>query len=115
MARAALTGYAIKRTKNIHTLSRRRNSSVSAAHQKFILGHIEKHIKEIKELLEKNDKHYLTETGDLVILCLELIVEGKGSPNALLLKCFKRFEDKLTAPVKNRSNPGCPSVRRLHR
>jgi len=35
---------------------------------------IQHHAIEIKELHSKKDKHFVVETGDLVILCLELLL-----------------------------------------
>jgi len=56
---------------------------------------MKKHVEEIKGLLKKSDAHFVTETGDLLILCLEMIKETGRSPDAVLDKCYGRYRRKL--------------------
>src|SRR3989338_2240383 len=86
----------IKRLKGIHELSRRYNGRKRDAHNAKLLELIDKHAQEIRELCEKGDRHFLTETGDLAVLCFELLLENGEDPGAVLERCFKRYEDKLT-------------------
>ena len=86
----------LKRVKGIHVLSRRYNGPVSKTHIAKLLELVDKHAKEIRELYEKGDQHFLTETGDLAVLCLELLLENGADTDTVLRKCFKRYEDKLT-------------------
>ena len=50
---------------------------------------------EIEKLADKKDPHYLIETGDLLILCFELLLEAGVDIDEVVLKCFERYEKKL--------------------
>ena len=90
----------LARTKNIHELSRLYNKKLKNNHKKRLLELMKEHVEEITKLSNKNNRHYLTETGDLIILCFELLIENKVSINKVLLKCFKRYETKLPKLIK---------------
>lgn len=92
----------LERTKNIHELSRLYNKKLKNNHKKRLLELMREHIEEITKLSNKNNRHYLTETGDLIILCFELLLENNVSINKVLLKCFKRYETKLPKLIKER-------------
>jgi hypothetical protein len=92
----------LARIKNIHKLSRLYNKRLKNNHKKRLLELMREHIEEITKLSNKNNRHYLTETGDLVILCFELLLENNVSINKVLLKCFKRYETKLLKLIKER-------------
>lgn len=92
----------LARTKNIHELSRLYNKKLKNNHKKRLLELMREHIEEITKLSNKNNRHYLTETGDLIILCFELLLENNVSINKVLLKCFKRYETKLPKLIKER-------------
>jgi len=87
---------AIRRLKDIHRLSARFNKLVNFPHQKRLLELMRHHIDEIEELACSGDKHFLVETGDLAVLCLELLLEHRRAPDAVLEQCFGRYERKLT-------------------
>jgi len=83
---------ALESIKKIHNLS----SIVNAKdHREKLLHLAEKHIIEIRRLYSKNDPHADIETGDLAILCFELILESKKNPDEILQVCFDRYERKL--------------------
>ena len=90
----------LARTKNIHELSRLYNKKLKNNHKKRLLELMREHIEEITKLSNKNSRHYLTETGDLIILCFELLLENNVSINKVLLRCFKRYETKLPKLIK---------------
>jgi len=92
---------AAERIKNIHRLSVRCNASGKVSHRDKILSMIKAHAAEIEELSAAADRRHLIETGDLIILCCELILEAEESVDETLLKCFDRFESKLDSPAAN--------------
>lgn len=90
----------LARIESIHKLSRLYNKKLKNNHKKRLLGLMREHIDEITKLSNRNNKHYLTEIGDLIILCFELLLENNVSINKVLLKCFKRYETKLPKLIK---------------
>lgn len=90
---------ALKRLKDIHVLSQRVNKNVELSHQDKLLDMMRSHIDEIEMLFKKNDAHAIIETGDLLILCLELLVENNADCDQITQKCFERFESKLTSLI----------------
>jgi len=92
----SLTSYAHNELETIHGHSRRHNRRLKVNHAAALLKMMEKHVVEIKELHVQKSKHYLIETGDLMVLCLELIKEAKESPDLVLSKCYERFHKKLS-------------------
>ena len=67
----------------IHNLSKEYNESIGKEHVKALLELVEKHVHEIKDLYFSGDPHALVETGDLIVLCLELIRERGGREDAI--------------------------------
>ncbi len=94
----------IKRIKNIHELSKKYNSGLDKSHDSCLLGLMQEHIDQIKELKEKKDNHFLTETGDLIVLCFELLLENDISLNAKVNECLERFEKKISYLIKEKEN-----------
>lgn len=94
----------LERIKAIHQLSLDYNTRQSKQHSGKILELIRHHIAEIEELRNKGDKHYLIETGDLIILCFELLLDNDQSIDDVLLKCFERYENKLNNLLKASSH-----------
>ncbi|MBF0384486.1 MAG: hypothetical protein HQL27_01315 [Candidatus Omnitrophica bacterium] len=103
MPLAPLSKEAHLRVKAIHRLSREINGKTRTRHEKKLLELIRKHIDEIEKLWENKNKHFIIETGDLIVLCLELILENKASVNKVMLGCFARYEKKLSHLIKERS------------
>lgn len=90
-----LTKNALARLKHIHHLSKQYNGSSKEKHLQKLLALSEKHIDEILILRRKKDPHYIVETGDLLILCLEILIENKRDVHAVIEQCFSRYENKL--------------------
>lgn len=86
---------ALKRIKAIHQLSQRVNAMLGKPHQGRLLELMRKHIDEIEQLAAQQDPHYVIETGDLLILCFELLLEGGADIEEVSLTCFERYEKKL--------------------
>jgi phosphoribosyl-ATP pyrophosphohydrolase len=89
------TGYSISEILDIHALSVKRNAS-GCAHADKLMEMIKEHALEIEELLKAKDPHCCIETGDLAVLCLELLVEKGADPDKVMRNCYKRFRKKLT-------------------
>ena len=95
-----MTDYSKNELQAIHSSSRRLNRLVKKDHEQALLKMMQEHIKEIKARHAKGDEHYLIETGDLIVLCLELIKEAKASVDETLFKCYPRFHNKLQQLIK---------------
>lgn len=87
------TKKATERIKKIHRMSEKVNSAYN--HREKLLELAKKHILEIEQLYEENSSHADIETGDLAVLCFELILESKKDPDKILEVCFDRYEKKL--------------------
>lgn len=92
----SFTGYAKERIKEIHGLSKRYNGK-DKDHSRVLLDLVKKHADEIEELYAKNDEHFVIETGDLAVLCLELFMEHGREPDEIMDTCYRRYTDKLTS------------------
>ncbi|MCK5215495.1 MAG: hypothetical protein KAR05_09090 [Candidatus Omnitrophica bacterium] len=90
----------LNRIKTIHQMSEEFNARQSYSHQKRLLELMESHVEEIKELVEAKNDHFLVETGDLLILCLEMLFEHGQSIDEMMLLCFKRYEKKLSGLLR---------------
>jgi len=69
------------------------------------------HIGEIEELALRQDRHFLVETGDLAVLCLELLLEHGVSPDKIMGRCFGRYERKLNGLLLELKKKGKPDSR----
>ena len=92
--RKSFTTYSKQKIREIHALSAKYNGK-HADHSVKLLELAEKHAKEIKDLYTSKDKHFTTEVGDLVILCLELLIEHQKEPDKIMQVCYSRYEKKL--------------------
>lgn len=99
--RKSLTNYTNRELQVIHGNSKRLNRLVKKDHAQALLDMMRHHADEIKELHDQKDKHYLIETGDLIVLCLELIRQAKQDPDAILFQCYPRFHKKLSRLIKD--------------
>ncbi len=97
MPERVLGNSSLERIKSIHKLSRIYNRRFRISHEKQLLKLMKKHIEEIEQLSEQGKPHYLTETGDLIILCFEILLEKGISVDKTLFHCFERYEKKLSA------------------
>ncbi len=95
-----LSEIAIDRLKGIHGLSAQLNQQAGKDHQDKLLQLVRSHVDEIETLYAKKDAHAFIETGDLLVLCLELLVENQVDSNEIIAKCFDRYEKKLTSLLK---------------
>jgi putative component of toxin-antitoxin plasmid stabilization module len=100
----SLTNFARKELDAIHGYSTRYNKLLNKNHSLVLLELMAEHVDEIRQRHGKGDKHYLIETGDLLILCLELIKEAKCCPDVILSKCYGRYHKKLPMLIKNTSD-----------
>lgn len=100
MNKSVIGEVALERIKKIHQLSQQFNARVGKPHQKRLLELIRKHIDEIEGLVAEKDPHYLIETGDLLILCFELLLEGGADIDEVVEKCFGRYERKLNELIQ---------------
>lgn len=96
MDRHVIYAQALERIKKIHQLSTRVNGGSGARHQQRLLELMRDHVAEIQDLVTAQNDHYLVETGDLLILCFELLLEGQADIDAVIEKCFGRYERKLS-------------------
>ena len=97
---------ALKRIRGIHARSKEFNKRVGMPHQERLLDLMRKHIDEIETLARAGDPHYLVETGDLLILCYELLLESGASIDEVTLKCFERYEKKLKQLIEGLGDEG---------
>jgi len=93
--RKSLTLFAKKELETIHDYSAHYNKLLRKNHSQVLLDLMVEHIDEIRQRHGNSDKHYLIETGDLLILCLELIKESKSCPDDILSRCYDRYHKKL--------------------
>lgn len=89
------TKKAINKLSAISDKSRELNVKSEKKHNAILLDFIREHADEVSRLYLKGDKHFLVETGDLIVLCLELLIENGKDPDEILNLCFKRFNRKL--------------------
>ena len=92
--------FAQKELQVIFRYSKHLNQLSKKKHAEELLEMMTEHVQEIRERYQKKDAHYLTETGDLLILCFALLREAKVSPDAILSKCYKRYRKKLPQLIK---------------
>jgi phosphoribosyl-ATP pyrophosphohydrolase len=103
----SLTPYAKKELQVIYGKSKRLNRLFKKDHARVLLEMMEEHVQEIQERHGKGDKHYLIETGDLIVLCLELIKHAKQPPDTVLFKCYPRFHNKISQLIKDVKSRPC--------
>jgi hypothetical protein len=92
----SITPAAMTEIKGIHALSAEYNAMAGRSHYGTLFSLVKKHAAEIKELYSGGDPHFVVETGDLLILCLELIIEAGASPDRVMAKCYGRYRKKLS-------------------
>ena len=100
MEKEAISQNALERIRGIHQLSQKFNETTGKPHQDCLLELMRKHVDEIEELSAQKDPHRFIETGDLLILCFELLLEGGSDIDGVTYKCFERYERKLTSLIK---------------
>ncbi|MBU1085889.1 MAG: hypothetical protein KKD05_00035 [Candidatus Omnitrophica bacterium] len=101
----SITSFAKQKIKSIHLLSQELNTLEKKEHMQVLLELMREHVQEIKELYQQKDKHYITETGDLLILCLEILKESDQDYDQIMNRCYERYINKisvLTNEFKNK-------------
>ena len=96
MSSAVIHSRALSRIKHIHKLSQRYNAHLHQEHTPKLIDLIQEHSKEIRELHTRNDPHCITETGDLIMLCFELLIDMSASVDEVMNHCFERYDTKLS-------------------
>ncbi len=99
-----ITSSALKRLEGIHQLSKRYNGPSRQKHLRKLLSLVKEHSREIDMLFCKKDSHYLIETGDLLVLCLEILLEEKRNIHQAAEQCFGRYEKKLKTLIVQNGN-----------
>ncbi len=99
-----LTASARRRVREIHALSVRCNGSARRPHLRKLLSLLDEHAQEIAVLLKKSDPHGIIETGDLFVLCLEIMLECGKSPDEIVELCLGRYERKLNRLLRERKH-----------
>ena len=97
------TSFAQRQIEKIHKKSKRYNKLIKKRHSDVLLELMEKHISEICILHKEKDDHYIVETGDLFILCLELIKEAGKSLDAFFTTSIARYHKKLSSLMKTQN------------
>lgn len=105
----SLTDHARENIRDIHGLSFEYNGS-GKDHSEALLDLAKKHIREIEELYENGDSHFTVEVGDLIILCMEMIIEQGRDPDDILDLCYGRYKGKLNSLIAERGK-GASTVR----
>jgi len=105
MAAASLTVTARTEIRAIHKLSQRLNAARGKAHTDVLLELVREHAAEITELFSKNNSHYVVETGDLLILCLEILIEAGEDADEILATCYGRYHKKLNRLLAEQTGP----------
>lgn len=100
MDEPVLTSQARQRLGQIHALSSRLNALEGRAHRQRLMELVRHHVQEIDELAQGQDPHHIVETGDLLILCFELLLESGADIDAVAHRCFERYDKKLTGLIQ---------------
>ena len=88
-----------KRIKEIMELSKKIGNNSGK-----IIEMMQHHTSEIKELYNGKDKHFAVETGDLIILAVQLLMMEGYSAKEIMDKCYDRFDKKLNGLLKKKEN-----------
>lgn len=99
--RRSFTKYSRESIKRIHALSSEYNGR-GGKHAEKLLSLVREHAREITSLHASGDGHFVTETGDLLILCLELILDKGEDPDAVIELCYSRYHSKLKGLIGRR-------------
>ena len=92
----SITPFAKEKIKLIHSLSQGLNKLREKEHAQVLLELINSHAKEITDLYKQKDKHYIIETGDLLILCFELLQESGQDFDQIIQRCYQRYINKIS-------------------
>jgi len=68
-----------------------------------IIDMMQHHTEEIRELHQKQDKHFAVETGDLIVLCIQLLMMEGYSTKTIMETCYDRFDKKLNKLIMQKN------------
>jgi len=68
-----------------------------------IIEMMQHHTSEIKTLHNNKDKHFAVETGDLIILSIQLLMMEGYSTEEIMNNCYERFDKKLNELLINKN------------
>ncbi|MDD5746010.1 MAG: hypothetical protein PHO30_01975 [Candidatus Omnitrophica bacterium] len=103
----SFTRYAGKQLAAIQRLSQEYNGKLGKDHNQVLLELIRHHSDEITDLQRRSNGHYIIETGDLLVLCCELIREAGASLDEIMDNCYRRYYAKLNSLIAAQNkNPG---------
>lgn len=60
-----------------------------------LISMMQEHTFEIKDLFDKKDKHFAVETGDLIMLAMQLLMVEGYDINEVMNRCYERFDKKF--------------------
>ena len=69
-----------------------------------IIEMMQHHTSEIKELHSNKHKHFAIETGDLIILAIQLLIMEGYSTEEIMNTCYGRFDKKLNQLLEKNVN-----------
>ncbi|MCP4650818.1 MAG: hypothetical protein GY853_12180 [PVC group bacterium] len=95
-----LSDFAKEQIRTIHAKSQELNQSRGKDHNQVLFKLVHEHAEEIQQLHAESNPHYIIETGDLLILCLELIKEAGANSDEVMAECYKRYHKKLDFLLK---------------
>jgi len=67
-----------------------------------IIEMMQHHTSEIKELYNEKNKHFAVETGDLIILAVQLLMMEGYSTKEIMDKCYGRFDKRLNELIEKK-------------
>jgi hypothetical protein len=94
----------LKEISEINKLSAKLEKTKDAQND-YILHSMAEHAEEINELFRKHDDHWATETGDLLVHCIRLLVLNGYDVNELLEKIPGRFVKKINELILKKKSP----------
>lgn len=103
MKTGACDSRVLSRLKKIQDCSRQQAVGRNESHSDRLFEMIRHHCAEIENLRAGNNPHWRVETGDLIVLCMELLLDAGVSPEIAVETSLGRFEKKLF-PVSERSD-----------
>ena len=69
----------------------------------YTLESIKEHAEEINQLFSADNEHWATETGDLMIHCMKMLLMHGFDLDEMFEKCCERFEDKISKKLEEKS------------
>lgn len=93
---------AIEKIKELNELSFKLNDGRKET-MSYTLESIKEHAEEINQLFLANNDHWAVETGDLMIHCMKMLLMYGFNLNEMFDKCCKRFENKISKLIKEKS------------